>query len=111
MNVLSKPRFEKAAEQHPTDRAGLDRVYKLLKEANPGSFQDLKSIFGGNLDLFKPRAAANWVVIDVGGNNLRLVGAVDYGRQFFYTKHIYTHAQYDKANAWYSNPKNTGTKP
>lgn len=111
MNVLSKPRFDEAAEQHPTDRAGLERVYALLRKANPASYQDLQSIFGTNIDLFKHRAAANWVVIDIGGNNLRLIGAVDYKRQTFFTKHIMTHSEYTKANDWYKRSSNTGTKP
>ena len=111
MNVIARSRFQQAAQQYPTDRTGLERVYKLLQEARPLCYQDLKQVFGVNLDLFTYRASANWVVIDVGGNNLRLIGSVDYSRKFFYVKHIYTHADYTKANVWYSNPKNTGTRP
>ncbi|PYY82850.1 type II toxin-antitoxin system HigB family toxin [Pseudomonas sp. TKO26] len=77
--------------------------------ARPKGFADLQKLFGTQgIDLFKPRAAANWVVIDVGGNNLRVIGGVNYTRQKFYGKHIYTHADYDLANAWYA--RNQGVK-
>ncbi|MBK5415841.1 type II toxin-antitoxin system HigB family toxin [Pseudomonas sp. TH31] len=81
----------------------------ILKMARPKEFADLQKLFGTHgIDLFKPRAAMNWVVIDVGGNNLRVLGAVNYTRQKFYVKHIYTHADYDVANVWYA--RNKGVK-
>lgn len=110
MNVLTKPVFDAAAKDHPNDASALRRTYEILKQVKPKDFMELKASFS-SLDLFKPRAEENWVVINVGGNNLRLIGGVDYQRQFFYTKHIYTHAEYDKANVWYANPKNTGVRP
>lgn len=110
MNVLTRPVFEAAAANYPQDASALWRTYDLLRQVQPQSFQDLKAVFS-SLDLFKHRAAENWVVIDVGGNNLRLIGGVNYARQFFYTKHIYTHAEYDKANAWYAKSSNKGVRP
>lgn len=109
MDILTPSRFEEAAARYPNDKAGLDRCHRLLKMASPGGFADLQKMFGPhNIDLFKPRAEANWVVIDVGGNNLRLIGGVNYPRHKFYVKHIYTHADYDVANAWYA--RNKGVK-
>ncbi len=109
MDILTPSRFDDAGVAHPNDKAGLDRCLRLLKVARPEQFADLQRVFGThNVDLFKPRAAHNWVVIDVGGNNLRLIGGVNYIRQKFYVKHVYTHAEYDVANAWYA--RNKGTK-
>lgn len=108
MDILIPSRFDAAAVRYPNDRAGLDRCQRLLKMARPLGFSDLQKIFGAHgIDLFRPRAADNWVVIDIGGNNLRLIGGVNYTRQKFYVKHIYTHADYDVANAWYAGHKGT----
>ena len=109
MDILTPSRFDEARVLYPNDKAGLDRCLRSLKMARPGQFADLQKLFGiHGVDLFKPRAAANWVVIDVGGNNLRVIGGVNYVRQKFYVKHVFTHAEYDVANAWYA--KNKGMK-
>lgn len=106
MDILTPSRFDDAGCPHPNDRPGLERCFRLLKMARPRQFTDLQKLFGTHgIDLFKPRAAMNWVVIDVGGNNLRLIGGVNYSRQKFYVKHIYTHAEYDVANVWYARNK------
>lgn len=109
MNILTPSRFDDAAIFYPNDKAGLERCLRILKMARPKEFADLQKLFGKHgVDLFKPRAAMNWVVIDVGGNNLRVIGGVNYTRQKFYVKHIYSHADYDVANAWYA--RNKGVK-
>ena len=106
MDILTPSRFDDAAILYPNEKAGLERCRRLLKMARPIAFTDLQKLFGVHgIDLFKPRAAANWVVIDVGGNNLRVIGGVNYSRQKFYVKHIYTHADYDVANLWYASNK------
>jgi mRNA interferase HigB len=103
MDILTPSRFADAAKRHPNDKAGLDRCLRLLRMTRASDFAGLQKLFGTHgIDLFKPRAAMNWVVIDVGGNNLRVIGGVNYGRQKFYVKHIFTHAEYDIANTWYA---------
>jgi mRNA interferase HigB len=102
MNVLTRVRFSEAKARHPNDSSGLSRLLLALEAATITQFKELQELVGSNnVDLFKPRAAAHWVVIDVGGNNLRVIGGMDYRRNFFYVKHILTHADYDKANQWY----------
>nr|WP_314489830.1 type II toxin-antitoxin system HigB family toxin [uncultured Pseudomonas sp.] len=110
MDVLIKQRFLEAADRHPNDRSGLERCLRLLLSATPQRYNELQDIFGNNIDLFKHRAAEGWIVIDIGGNNLRLIAGVNYPRQKLYVKHIYTHADYDTATAWYASNKR-GTKP
>lgn len=110
MDVLTKYRFDDAARLYPKDRSGLRRCLGILCMAQPGHFADLQKIFGNNVDLFKHRAAEHWVVIDVGGNHLRVIGGVNYSRQKFYVKHIFNHADYDEANSWYASNKR-GIKP
>lgn len=37
-----------------------------------------------------------WWVIDIGGNNLRLLAFIEFRDNRMYVKHIVTHADYDK---------------
>jgi mRNA interferase HigB len=110
MDVLIKKRFDDAARKYPNDSSGLNRCFDLLSNATPESYADLRKTFGHTIDLFKHRAAEGWVVIDIGGNNLRLIAGVNYVRQKVYVKHIYTHTDYDTATAWYAS-NHRGTKP
>lgn len=102
MDILIKERFDEAARLYPNDSQGLARCRRMLEAAQPRSFNDLQGIFGINIDLFKYRAVEGWVVIDVGGNNLRVIAGVNYYRQKIYVKHIYVHADYTSATVWYA---------
>lgn len=37
-----------------------------------------------------------WWVIDIGGNNLRLIAFVEFRDNRMYVKHIFSHAEYDR---------------
>ncbi|MDY7559531.1 type II toxin-antitoxin system HigB family toxin [Pseudomonas sp. 10B1] len=68
---------------------------------------ELKQTFN-TLDRFTPRTG--WYVIDIGGNNLRLIAAIDFVKHLVFVKHIYSHAEYARANKWYQAHK-TGIRP
>ena len=114
MHIITWQRFKAAMEKHPNDASGIERTYKLLEKSEPTDFIDLQALFGvNNVDNFKPRN--QWFVIDIGGNNLRLIGYIRFGRPgvrgTFFTKHIYTHAEYNKANKWYQQNEKGERKP
>ena len=56
-----------------------------------------------SLDNFKYRN--KWWVLDVGGNNLRVIAYINFVNKRFYVKHITTHAEYDKLNRYYRENK------
>jgi len=54
---------------------------------------ELKNVFP-SLDRFKYKD--HWYVIDIGGNNLRLLAAIFFTSQKLFVKYIVTHKEYDK---------------
>lgn len=93
MQVISRKPFNDAAKKYPNDADALDRTYRTL---NTGSFQtpgELRKVFS-TLDNFKHKD--KWWVLDIGGNNLRLLAFIEFKHQRVYIKHIVTHADYDK---------------
>jgi mRNA interferase HigB len=46
-----------------------------------------------------------WWVIDIGGNNLRLLAFIEFRDQRMYVKHIVTHSEYDKLCEFYAKGK------
>jgi len=68
-------------------------IYNVLRK---GSFETplvLKETFN-SLDNFKYKD--KWWVIDIGGNNLRLMATILFSCQKIYVKHIVSHPEYDK---------------
>ena len=99
MHVISRKPFNDAVKLYPNDAAAIESAYKVLRN---GSFEDpyeLKAIFP-SLDNFKYKK--KWWVIDIGGNNLRMIAFIEFRDNRMYVKHIVTHAEYDKLCKKYS---------
>lgn len=107
MRVFKKIAFDQAARLYPSDVTSLDATYRLLGKSEAMTPSALKNTFG-TLDRFKYRSG--WYVIDIAGNNLRLIAAIDFSKQLVFVKHLYTHAEYTKANKWYQTHK-AGVRP
>ncbi|CAI1024401.1 type II toxin-antitoxin system HigB family toxin [Serratia entomophila] len=93
MHIISREPFNHAAKQYPNEAAALDAVYKTLRRGSFNTPDDLKALFP-SLDRMKYRA--KWWVIDIGGNNLRMLFFASFDTQKIFVKHIVCHAEYDK---------------
>lgn len=93
MHVISKKPFNDAKRQFPNDAAAIDNVYNQLKNLNFSSSDEMKKVFK-TLDNFKYKD--KWYVIDIGGNNVRLLAFIEFKHNRMYVKHIVSHAEYDK---------------
>jgi mRNA interferase HigB len=93
MHVISRKPFNDAAKLYPNDREAIETTYKLLRNGTFSNPNELKSIFP-SLDNFKYKD--KWWVINIGGNNLRLIAFIEFRDNRMYVKHITTHTEYDK---------------
>lgn len=93
MHLISKKRFEEAATKFPNQRTALMDLYRVLRIARFESPDEMRKIFP-SLDNFKYKD--KWWVIDVGGNNLRLIAYIQFSQNRMYAKYILTHAEYNK---------------
>ncbi len=93
MHVIAKRAFEEAMRKYPNERECLSDVYKILKGGAFDTPMDLKNVFP-SLDNFKYKQ--HWYVIDIGGNNLRLLAAIFFTSQKLFVKYVVTHKEYDK---------------
>jgi mRNA interferase HigB len=108
MHVFKKKSFVEACEQYPVKAESIMAVFKVLNKSTASNPLELKEALS-TLDNFTYRSG--WWVIDIGGNELRLIAAIDFQKQYVNVKHIFSHAEYDKANKWYRSPKNKGVMP
>lgn len=102
MHVISKEPFGIAVQRHQKSANALHELYTSLRRFNFTSPEHMKAYFP-SLDRMKYRE--KWWVIDVSGNNLRVVFFADFERSKIYIKHISTHAEYDKLMDYYRSHK------
>lgn len=93
MHVISRKPFRDAALKYPNDATAIEETYKILRNGDFKSPNTLKKVFP-TLDNFKYKD--KWWVIDIGGNNLRLMAFIEFRDNRMYVKHIVGHAEYDK---------------
>ena len=93
MHIISKRPFNDAANKHPNDKEALLDLYRTLKKSSFKTPEEMKKIFE-TLDNFKYKD--KWYVLDVGGNNLRVIALIQFINKRIYIKHIVNHADYDK---------------
>lgn len=93
MHVISRKPFKDAAKKYPNDAYAIEAVYKVLKNGAFNTPEALRTLFP-SLDNFKYKD--KWWVIDIGGNNLRLMAFIEFKDRKMYVKHIVSHSEYDK---------------
>jgi len=93
MHVISKKPFNDAAKKHPNQRQALEDIYRVLRKGSFKTPDELRAVFP-SLDNFKHED--KWWIIDVGGNNLRVIAFIQFVHNRMYVKHIFSHAEYDK---------------
>lgn len=98
MNVISKKPFNDAAKKYPNDREALLDMYRVLDRTDFQTPNESKAAFP-SLDNFKYKD--KWWVLDVGGNNLRVLVFIQFVNKRMYIKHIVNHADYDKLTKKY----------
>ncbi|MDF1797011.1 MAG: type II toxin-antitoxin system HigB family toxin [Coxiellaceae bacterium] len=93
MHVITRRPFNEAAMQYPNDATAIISTYLVLRNGKFTSPAMLKRVF---LSLDKFKYKNKWWVIDIGGNNLRLIAFIEFRDMRMYVKHIVNHAKYDK---------------
>ena len=93
MHIISKRPFNDAATKHPNDKDALLVLYRALKKSSFKTPEEMKKVFK-TLDNFKYKD--KWYVLDVGGNNLRIIALIQFVNKRIYIKHIVNHTDYDK---------------
>jgi mRNA interferase HigB len=69
------------------------KTYSVLKKFECSTPEELNNIFS-SLDNFKYKD--KWYVIDVAGNNIRLMAFIEFRTGKMFVKHIINHSDYDK---------------
>jgi len=102
MNVISKRPFNDTARQYLNDKTALLDMFRVLQKTDFKTPNELKAVFS-SADNFKYKD--KWWVLDVGGNNLRVIAFFQFVNNRMYVKHIVNHSDYDKLTTKYRQEK------
>ena len=91
MKLIGREIIETFKRKHSTSRWALDRWVKLMEGAYFQTPQDVKNLFGVNVDFVGKQA-----VFDVGGNKVRAITKLEFGIQIVLVTHVLTHEEYNK---------------
>ena len=99
MHVISRKPFNDAALKYPNDATAIEALYKTLRNGQFSTPLEMKDLYP-SLDNFKYKD--KWYVIDIGGNNLRLIAFIEFRDNRMFVKHIVSHSEYDKLCSKYA---------
>ena len=91
MKLIGREAIEIFKKKHPTSRKALDRWVKLIEHSSFKVPQEVKNLFGVNVDF-----VGQHTVFDIGGNKVRAITKVQFGLQVIIVTHVLTHEEYDK---------------
>lgn len=91
VKLLGKNLIDQFKKKHPTSRKALNRWMKLIEGAEFKKSQDIKDLFGGNVDFVGAQT-----VFDVAGNKVRAITKIEFGVKVVLVTHVLTHKEYDK---------------
>jgi mRNA interferase HigB len=91
VKLIGKNKIDEFKKIHSSSRKALDRWVKLIEGADLGTPQEIKGLFGVNVDF-----VGNQAVFDVGGNKVRAITKIEYGNKIVLITHVLTHIEYDK---------------
>lgn len=90
MHVISRKPFNDAAKLYPNDSDALVHVYTTLRNGQFSTPAELKKVLP---------------IIDIDGNNLRIIAFIEFRDNRLYVKHIVSQADYDKLTDRYRRNK------
>lgn len=77
----------------------LEAWYRLVGLSTFESFHEIKQTFN-SADYVPP-----FLVFDIAGNNVRVIGVAHFNRQKLYIRGVFTHAEYDRWSKTYRSKK------
>lgn len=100
MQIISRSRLREFWLLHPQAETSLTSWYKIAKNANWKSLDDIRKAYRRSVD-----SVGNFTVFNIGGNNYRLITYIDYKARKIFIRHVLTHQEYDRDNwkkdSWY----------
>jgi mRNA interferase HigB len=95
MRIITRKRLREFAQRHPDAAEPLQQWYRLFREAEWASLQDVRRVYP-HADKVTVASGNTLTVFNICGNKYRLIAAIHYNRQRVYVLRLLRHAEYSK---------------
>lgn len=93
MRVISRPPLIEFSRIHPPAAGPLNEWFKKMQQATCKNLNELKQVFN-SVDY-----VGNYrYIFNIGGNNYRLLAAINFRTEIVYIRGVFTHTEYDARN-------------
>jgi len=93
MRIISRKALREFWQSHPDAERPLLSWYKIARKADWGDLADVRK------DFAHADPVGLCVVFNIGGNKVRLVTKINFGRRIVYIRFVLTHKAYSR-EAW-----------
>jgi len=95
MRIIVRKRLREYASRHPTASAGLSHFEEVALAAAWKSFAELKATYN-HADQCKSASGRILQIINIQGNNYRLIVHIHFHAQRIYIREFLSHTEYSK---------------
>jgi len=93
MRIISEKRLRDFWGKHPESERSMREWIRVVREADWQNFLDIRKVFN-HADIYK-----KCVIFNVGGNNYRILGMVEFEKHIVFIRAVLLHGEYDQ-NKW-----------
>jgi mRNA interferase HigB len=90
MHVISRKKLKEDVARHADLDGPLDAWFRIAKKALRRNLPDVRKTFSTG------EAVGKWTVLNVKGNQYRLITEINYRYGRIYIRPVWTHAEYDR---------------
>ena len=101
LHIITENRLKTFAEKHPDSAPAIDRLVNALRKADWKNLEQVRNTYP-HADEAQVKSGKKVTVINLGGNNWRVITALHYNRQIAFILAILTHAEYSREK-WKEN--------
>ena len=94
MRIISERALREFWEKHADAEASMKAWIRITKESDWQNLIDVRAVFG-NADYHH-----DFVIFNVGGNNFRIVGIIEYKKHLVFISSVLLHSEYNQHQKW-----------
>jgi len=93
MRIISEKRLRDFWRKHPASERSMREWIRVVREADWQNFLDIRKAYN-HADIYK-----KCIIFNVGGNNYRILGMVEFEKHIVFIRAVLLHSEYDQ-NIW-----------
>jgi mRNA interferase HigB len=95
MHIMTENHLKYFAKKHVESAPSIDRLVRILKKAEWKNLEQTRESYP-HADEAMVKSGRKVTILNLGGNNWRVITAIHYNRQIIYILAVLSHAEYSR---------------